>query len=134
MRPKAAVPLVIAAVACVIAGAALAASDSAKTKVKITDGGPTRFEGKVTSKEDKCEKGRKVTLHYDFGGPYKGGDVVGTAKTNASGAWEIDGTFVAGLYYASVAEKTRGGFLCKAGRGIQAQFRASAARRPDRGR
>jgi len=131
MRPKVAVRLILAATACALAAPTFAhgAANSAKTKVKITEGGPTLFAGKVSSKEAKCEKRRKVTLHYEFGGPYgRAGDVVGTARTDASGAWEIEGSFVAGLYYASVTEKTRGDFLCKAGRGLQAQFRSSAAR------
>jgi hypothetical protein len=95
--------------------------DTAKTKVKITEGGPDHFEGTVSSKEAKCEKGRKVSLEYKFGGPYKG-QVLDTVRTDAEGNWEMDGSFVAGLYLASVKEKEKGDLLCKAGKSIRMEF------------
>jgi hypothetical protein len=93
---------------------ASAKSDSAKSKVKITEGSPTLFKGKVTSKESKCEKSRKVSLYYSYGGPYKRGDVLGTVKTDAHGSWQMKGEFTAGLYYATVKEKKVGSLLCRA--------------------
>jgi hypothetical protein len=105
---------VIAVAALLGAGAigASAKSDSAKSKVKITEGSPTLFKGKVTSKESRCEKGRKVSLYYSYSGPYKRGDVLGTVKTDADGSWLMKGTFSAGVYYARVKEKKVGSVTC----------------------
>jgi hypothetical protein len=106
---------------CVGVGMAPGA-DSVKTNVKITEGGPEHFEGKVTSPESKCEKRRKVTLEYKFGGPYKRGTVVGTDKTNAKGKWSIEGAFQAGLYRAVVEEDEKGDLTCRFDRTIRMEF------------
>jgi hypothetical protein len=70
-----------------------------KSTVKITSGEPTEFKGKVTSGNKKCLKGRKVKLFMESGSE---DDLVGTAKTTASGAWEIHGSYLAGMYFARV--------------------------------
>ncbi len=104
------------------AGVVVGGTDSVKSKVKITEGGPDLFAGKVSSNEPKCEKKRKVSLHYEFDGPYKRGEVLGTDKTDADGNWELDGSFVAGLYYAAVKEKTKDGLTCRGDRSKQKQY------------
>ena len=100
------------------------ASKSAKTTVTITEGGPNLFAGTVDSKQPKCEKGRKVSLLYEQG--KRAGEVVGTAKTDAKGNWEMPGNYFAGRYHAEVKAKTikvRGKgedlftFLCKVASG-----------------
>jgi hypothetical protein len=72
--------------------------------VSITSGNGSEFKGKVSSPQKACRANRKVTL---FKEPYAGeGDedeAVGTDRTNASGAWAMQGMFIAGLYYARVA-------------------------------
>lgn len=113
--------VMVAGLLCVGVVAAPAA-DSVKTNVKITEGGPELFEGKVTSPEHKCEKRRKVTLEYKFGGPYKRGTVVGTDKTNAKGRWSIEGDFQLGLYRAVVQEIEKGELTCEFDRTIRMEF------------
>ena len=71
-------------------GSATAGDDTVKSKVKITEGGATHFEGTVTSKKSKCEKGRKVSLSYKDGGPYKRGEVIDSDRTDAEGNWELE--------------------------------------------
>ncbi len=109
----------VAGLLCVGVVAAPAA-DTVKSEVKITEGGPEHFEGKVTSDERKCEKRRKVTLEYKSGD--KRGTVVGTDKTNTKGRWSIDGAFQAGLYRAVVEEDEKGELTCEFDRGIRIQF------------
>jgi hypothetical protein len=59
----------------------------------------------VSSPQKACRANRKVTL---FKKPYayeEGAvEAVGTDRTNASGSWTIEGAFIAGLYYARVAD------------------------------
>ncbi|HEX3174643.1 MAG TPA: hypothetical protein VHQ43_10570 [Solirubrobacterales bacterium] len=73
-----------------------------KSTVTIASGEGSEFRGKVSSPRKECRDDRKVTL---FMKPYDGGaDVaVGRDETNASGTWTIEGSFVAGIYYAKVA-------------------------------
>jgi hypothetical protein len=101
---------------------ATAGGDSAKSKVKITEGGPSLFEGKVTSGEPKCEKRRKVKLEYKFGGPYKRGMVVDSDKTDANGRWSMPGSFQAGLYRAAVELDEKGGLDCRFDRTVFKRF------------
>ena len=122
------IPLIVGTLAVVVlcgafAISAAAGGGSAKSKVKITEGGPDHFEGKVTSAEDKCERGRKVKLLYQFDGPYpRRGDVVDTAKTNRRGVWEMDGMYTAGLYQAFVPEDEKGDLICRRDRSVRQRF------------
>jgi hypothetical protein len=96
--------------------------ESAKSRVKITEGGPSLFEGKVTSKEDKCEKKRKVKLYYSTS-PTRGMEsVVGTDKTNKNGLWSMSGSFTAGYYHAEAPEDEKGDLLCRTAIGVAARF------------
>ena len=103
-------------------GSATAGDDTVKSKVKITEGGATHFEGTVTSKKSKCEKGRKVSLSYQDGGPYKRGEVIDSDRTDADGDWELNGSFQAGLYQAKVTEKQKGDLSCLADKTVRLQF------------
>lgn len=90
------------ATASLIAAPALATVPTVKSTVTITSGEGTGFTGKVTSARKQCRDDRKVTLYMK---PYDGSaDIaVGSDKTSPSGAWTIEGSFVAGIYYARVA-------------------------------
>jgi NAD(P)H-dependent flavin oxidoreductase YrpB (nitropropane dioxygenase family) len=91
-----------AGMALLSVGSAAGAVTTAKSTVTILSGEGTEFRGKVTSTKKQCRANRKVTLFRksDSGGAYS---AVGTDKTDASGAWEMQGTFMAGMYYARVA-------------------------------
>lgn len=83
-------------------GSAAAAVKTAKSTVTIASGEGSEFAGKVSSPTKQCRDDRRVTLYMK---PYDGSaDVaVGSDKTDASGAWTIEGSFAAGIYYARVA-------------------------------
>jgi hypothetical protein len=95
---------VVIAATALFAGSAAGAVKTVKSTVTITSGNGNEFKGKVSSPQKQCRANRKVTL---FKEPYVGegeaDSAVGTEKTNASGAWTIEGAFIAGLYYARVA-------------------------------
>lgn len=82
-------------------GSAAGAVTAAKSTVTIISGEGAEFKGKVTSAKKQCRANRKVTLYRksDSGSAYS---AVGTDKTDASGAWTIQGSFLAGIYYARV--------------------------------
>jgi hypothetical protein len=128
VRFKLMVGVVACAALAIVATSAFGAK-SAKTTVTITEGGPSLFAGTVSSKEPKCEKGRKVSLLFEEG--KRAGEVVGTAKTDAKGNWEMPGNYFAGKYHAEVKAKTvkvqgKGGdiisFLCKLASGEVDQY------------
>lgn len=62
------------------------------------------FEGDVSSEKARCEKKRTVTVHQRTA---TGSTAVGTAVTDAAGAWRItpSGTVAPGDYYAQVAKR-----------------------------
>jgi hypothetical protein len=99
-----ALSLVVMVAIFLLAVPAAGAVKTVKSTVTITSGNGSEFKGKVSSPQKACRANRKVTL---FKEPYAGeGDedeAVGTDKTNASGAWAMQGSFIAGLYYARVA-------------------------------
>jgi hypothetical protein len=82
--------------------AASPASAAVKT-VKITSGEGSEFRGKVSSTMKRCRAGRTVKLYSEPDSARAAGTLVGTAKTNASGVWELEGSFLAGIYYVRVA-------------------------------
>jgi hypothetical protein len=95
-------PGVLAAIVLAGVGSATAAKvTNVKSTVTIKSGEGTEFTGKVSAAQKKCRVGRKVKLIME---PYSGGEdeLVGTAKTDASGAWEMKGSFMAGIYHAEV--------------------------------
>lgn len=90
-------------VTSLFAGAAAGAVPTVKTTVKITSGEGTEFKGKVSSPKKQCRAGRTVKLYMESESGRATGTVVGTAKTDASGNWTIEGSFLAAVYYARVA-------------------------------
>jgi hypothetical protein len=97
--------LVLLALGAVVSLAAVPASASVttvKSTVTITSGEGTEFTGKVNSAKKQCRAGRTVKLFREAGSSRMGDPVVGTAKTNASGTWTMDGSFLTGVYYAQV--------------------------------
>ena len=76
-----------------------------KSTVTIKSGEGAEFTGKVSAAQKSCRSGRKVMLFME---PYSGGkdELVGVAKASASGAWEMEGSFLAGIYYAKVTGTT----------------------------
>jgi hypothetical protein len=86
---------------------AASAVTTVKSTLTITSGEGTEFKGKVSSAKKQCRAGRKVTLYmrpYDMKSYDGAADTaVGSDKSDASGAWSIEGSFLAGIYYARVA-------------------------------
>jgi hypothetical protein len=116
----------LAAIAVMAIGPASAAKvTNVKSTVTIKSGEGSEFTGKVTSAQKKCRSGRKVKLLMT---PYSGGEdeLVGTARTDSSGAWEMKGSFMAGLYHAeavSVYVHTGSGTIhCTLTVGMTARF------------
>ena len=94
--------LVALGAASLFAVSALGAVKTVKSTVTITSGEGSEFKGKVSSSKKQCRENRKVTLYMK---PYGGGADVAVAsdKTDGSGAWSMEGSFLAGVYYARVA-------------------------------
>jgi len=117
----------IALSAMVLAGSAIghAHVEKVKSTVTIKSGKGTEFTGKVTAAQKKCRAGRKVKLFME---PYSGGadELVGSAKTNASGAWRIEGSFMAGIYHAqAIAATVHAGddtFRCQVDLSVSARY------------
>ncbi|HMI81637.1 MAG TPA: hypothetical protein VK480_07600 [Solirubrobacterales bacterium] len=70
----------------------------------ITSGEGTEFTGKVTSPKAKCRAGRTVKLYRDNESSRAAYayTVVDTAKTDRMGNWTMEGSFIAGVFYARV--------------------------------
>jgi hypothetical protein len=116
----------LAAVALAAVGPATAAKvTNVKSTVTIKSGEGSEFTGKVSSAQKACRRGRKVKLlrESDSGGK---DELVGTDKTDATGAWEIKGSFMAGMYHAEVTSSyVHSGsdtFHCLARVGFTARF------------
>jgi hypothetical protein len=109
--------LVLAAVAvlapCAIAAGSATAVKQFKTRVEITNGGATQFEGTVSSKKVACEADRKVILFHLGAG--RRGEKVGTSRTDGEGDWAIDGDFPDGDYKARAPEVEPGNVVCLKG-------------------
>jgi hypothetical protein len=86
-----------------LTAAPAATTTTAKSTVTITSGKGTEFTGKVTSPQKRCRAGRTVKLYREDGSSRVAYSAVGTAKTNAMGLWTMEGSFLAGFYYARVA-------------------------------
>lgn len=94
--------LIAAGLALLPLGSALGSVTTAKSTVTITSGKGSEFRGRVISAKKQCRANRKVTLFRksDAGGSYS---AVDTDKTDAAGNWEMEGSFLAGMYYARVS-------------------------------
>jgi hypothetical protein len=118
---------VVALALLTVAGSATGAADITKVKstVTIKSGEGTEFTGKVNAAQKRCRSGRKVKLFME---PYSGAEdeLVGTAKTNASGVWKLEGSFLAGMYHAKVTGATvhvgSDTFHCQVDLSVSARF------------
>ena len=96
-------PVLLLGAIAVAAVSALPATATAavKSTVTITSGEGSEFTGKVTSPKQRCRAGRTVKLfREDDSG--EGDSLAGTDKTDKTGAWTMDGSFLAGVYFARV--------------------------------
>jgi hypothetical protein len=116
----------LAAIVLVAVGPATGAKvTNVKSTVTIKSGEGTGFTGKVTSAQKKCRSGRRVNLLMT---PYSGGKdkLVGTAKTKPTGVWEMEGSFIAGIYHAEAASSffhtDSGTFHCVISVGLSARY------------
>jgi hypothetical protein len=94
--------VVLAGVAALAVGPAAASTTKVQSTVTIVSGEGAKFTGKVKAAQKKCRAGRTVKLYREAGSSRVGDTLVGTAKTNKAGAWTLDGTFYAGVYFAQV--------------------------------
>ena len=103
MRNKTTAFAALIAASALIAAPAATGADTVKTKLKITELSATGAGGTVSSKESKCEKGRKVTVK--FVGEY--GDVtLGSTKSDSKGSWELEKKITdRGIFYATAKKK-----------------------------
>jgi hypothetical protein len=101
VRIKRWVPALLTVVAATLMLSAAPAAAAVKSTVTISSGEGTEFTGKVASPTQRCRVGRTVKLfREDESG---GGSVLqGTAKTSGSGSWTMEGSFLAGVFYARV--------------------------------
>ena len=97
-------------------------ANAVKSTVKIKEGGPTLFEGTVSSEEPKCEKGRDVTLYYSASGRQDDEAPVGEDRTDKDGNWSMDGEYFAGKYGADVSSKQKGDLSCKAAKSKRKRY------------
>jgi hypothetical protein len=95
----------LAAIALVAVGPATATKvTKVKSTVTIKLGEGAKFTGKVSAGQKSCRSKRKVELFME---PYSGDEdeLVGTARTDSTGAWQIKGSFMAGIYHAEVKSR-----------------------------
>jgi hypothetical protein len=95
------IPILLLMTLALMALAAPLAGAAVKSTVTIASGEGTEFTGRVTSPKKGCRSGRTVKLfREDDSGDQA--SLAGTATTTRAGVWTMDGTFVAGFYYARV--------------------------------
>jgi hypothetical protein len=107
MKTRLATTIAAAAAALALAAAPAAAGGDAKSKVTVNKAGASGASGKVSSKQDSCEAGRKVTLY--FLGEYTP-IKVGADKTSQTGKWKVGKSLEDGRYFAKVKKTSK----CKA--------------------
>lgn len=94
--------LMLYAMSSLAGWAAASSTTTVKSTVTISSGEGTEFKGKVSSPKKRCRAHRTVKLYMRAGSARSADTLVGTDVTDASGAWSIEGSFVAGIYYARV--------------------------------
>lgn len=82
---------ILALVALAIPAVALGktASQLDVTKAEPTGPDTARYEGTVSSKKGKCEKGRRVVVIHDSDPPF----TIGETETDENGKWKLDGPY-----------------------------------------
>jgi hypothetical protein len=97
-----------------------------KSKVTISSGEGTEFTGTVTAGNRKCKAGRTVKLVKQPYLPSETDRVVGIARTNGAGNWQMRGSFMAGIYHPRVTSSTvhtaSAVFHCLGDMGVSARF------------
>ena len=94
-----------------------------KTTIRLTEGGPTGAEGKVSSPKPACRRNRKVELfrenEFDEDEPMS----YGTDRTNRRGNFEMQVALLAGDYFARVARRRlANGDLCRGAESVRVRF------------
>lgn len=102
MRFALRMPILLLVTLALMALAASPAGAAVKSTVTILSGKGTEFTGKVTSPKKRCRLGRTVKLFREDDSGGGKASLVGTARTARAGIWMMDGSFVAGFYYARV--------------------------------
>lgn len=95
------IPVLLLVTLALMVLAAPSAGAAVRSKVTILSGEGTEFTGKVTSPKKRCRSGRTVKLFREDDSGDKD-SLAGTARTTRAGVWTMDGSFVAGFYYARV--------------------------------
>jgi len=95
------IPILLLVALALMALAAPSAGAAVKSKVTILSGEGAKFTGKVTSPKKRCRGGRTVKLFREDDSGDKD-SLAGTATTTRAGVWTMDGSFMAGFYYARV--------------------------------
>ncbi len=99
--------VMLVAAAVMVAGPAVArTAPKVPSTVTITTGEGAKFTGRVSAAKKKCRAGRTVKLYREAGSSRGEDLLVGTAKTDASGRWTLNGSFLAGVYFAQVLPLT----------------------------
>lgn len=102
MRFALRMPILLLVALALMALAASPAGAAVKSTVTIASGKGTEFTGKVTSPKKRCRSGRTVKLFREDDSGGGKASLAGTARTTRAGVWTMDGSFVAGFYYARV--------------------------------
>jgi hypothetical protein len=97
-----ALAVLVATVSLAVGPGTASAATKVKSTVTIASGEGARFKGKVNSARKRCRAGRTVKLFRAADSAGEKDELVGTAKTKATGTWTMDGNFLAGIYYAQV--------------------------------
>jgi hypothetical protein len=124
MRKAIFLAIPVLGVVMVMAGTAGAHSAKKhKTKIVLTNGGPTGASGTVSCTTSPCPpvclSKRKVTLFRLQNGASA---PVGSGMTNARGTFRINAPLIAGYYDAKVAAKRAGTTSCAAATSIRYHF------------
>ena len=97
--------VVAGAAALLMAGTGTAAAKTYTTTIKVDGYYLGYFEGSVKSKQRKCKRSRAIAL-YVIEAPPAQDELVGEAKTDKRGKWQVNDTHgLGGDYYAIVDEK-----------------------------
>ena len=85
--------IALAAIAAIaipaVAGAKPASSQLDVTKAKATGPDTATYEGTVSSKKSKCEKGRRMVVIHDSDPPF----TIGETETDENGNWKLEGPY-----------------------------------------
>jgi hypothetical protein len=98
---------------------------SSKTTARLTSGGPTGAEGKVSSPRAACRRNRLVELFRENELDEDDPQSYGTDRTNRRGAFNVDAALLAGEYFVRVKRSRFGGednHICRAATSLRVRF------------